>query len=81
MSTAVFVGRAVDSVLAILLSYIDKINSEKRFLTLTTACDFETRCRLFNETLRKGHESQRLLPFGTRRTRSSQSTLRLANTF
>ena len=60
VSTAVFVGRAVDPMLAIPLSCIDMIDPEKRFLTLTIASDFETRCRLFNKTLRKGHESQRL---------------------
>ncbi|KAK0624771.1 NUDIX hydrolase domain-like protein [Bombardia bombarda] len=35
-----------------------KIDAEKRFLTLTTGTDFDTRSRLVYETLRKNHESQ-----------------------
>ena len=37
-----------------------KIDPEKRFLTLTAGSDFESRSRLLNETLRKGHESGRV---------------------
>jgi len=37
-----------------------KIDREKRFLTLTTASDFETRSRLLNDTLRRGHVSARV---------------------
>lgn len=34
-----------------------KINPEKRFLTLTTGSDFESRSRLVNDTLREAHKS------------------------